>query len=190
MWVLVLLAGEAAAFLALWLGDNVILAVITGFSLDHRFLAGVRTAAGASRGGDPTRARGTRTRSSRGRLKLHAAASSRRALATAFAGPSRASARSRPASTRRPRHASGSRRTWQSGSTVAARRPRSPSTRSASCSWSATARPSPSGRRKRWRIGCNQPARSSAPGHCASWRVPPRTWPPGGRRSRRRRATG
>jgi hypothetical protein len=37
-WVLVLLAGEAASFLALWLGDNVILAVITGVALGYGLL--------------------------------------------------------------------------------------------------------------------------------------------------------
>jgi hypothetical protein len=38
MWVVVLLAGEAAAFLALWLGDNMILAIITGVSLGYGLL--------------------------------------------------------------------------------------------------------------------------------------------------------
>ena len=37
-WVLVLLAGEAAAFLALWLGDNLILAVVTGVALGYGLL--------------------------------------------------------------------------------------------------------------------------------------------------------
>jgi hypothetical protein len=37
-WVLVLLAGEAAAFLALWLGDKAILAVITGVALGYGLL--------------------------------------------------------------------------------------------------------------------------------------------------------
>ena len=63
--------------------------------------------------------------------------------ATASAGPRTAGARTAPASRPRPRPASGSPRTSPRGSTAAPRRRRSPSTRSATCSSTATARPSP-----------------------------------------------
>jgi hypothetical protein len=66
------------------------------------------------------------------------------------------------------------------GSATLARRARSATTRSARCSSSGTAPPSPGRPSRRWRSGSPTAAPGSVAGRCASSRTRPRTSPPGG----------